>query len=161
MSEAKPPAPVPAPAPKPPMPASTATKAFNPMEYTGLPPSLARASTWRKWAKLPSRNMSIFLIVTGATTYAYYYDRSECKRLKREYQERVQHLAQQPMVDSLEHGRKVKVFAARWPEDDDYERGLLHFRKYVKVGRLWSMRNWKLTLSSGSHTWWPLQSTMK
>lgn len=132
MSDTKPSVPPPAPATKPPVAAPT-TKAFNPIEYTGLPPSMARASTWRKWAKLPSRNMSIFLVITGATAYAYYHDRSEVKRLKREYQEKVQHLAQQPMHDSLEHGRKVKVFAARWPEDDDYERGLLHFRKYVKV----------------------------
>jgi import inner membrane translocase subunit TIM54 len=30
--------------------------------------------------------------------------------------------------------RKVKVYAGKWPEDDDTDRGSRYFRKYIKVG---------------------------
>lgn len=126
-------APIPAPAGvKPPVP--TGAQPFNAMEYTGLPPSLVKkVAAWRKWAKIPGPKMSVFLLVTGATGYMYYYDRQEVARLKKEYKEKVEALSKIPLGNSLEYGRKVKVYAGKWPEDDDYERGMLHFRKYVKV----------------------------
>lgn len=32
----------------------------------------------------------------------------------------------------LAYGRKVQIYAARWPEDDDWERGLQYFKRYIK-----------------------------
>jgi hypothetical protein len=35
---------------------------------------------------------------------------------------------------SLDMPRKVTVYGAKWPEDEDTDRALRYFRKYVKVG---------------------------
>jgi import inner membrane translocase subunit TIM54 len=81
--------------------------------------------------------MAVFLTLVGGGTYAYWYDRKECARIKQEYVDRVAHLAKVPMDGSLAFGRKVTVYAAKWPEDDDYERGLKYFKRYVKVSWEW------------------------
>lgn len=47
----------------------------------------------------------------------------------------MEHLAREPLKGSLDLPRKVLVIGARWPEDDDEDRALRYFRKYVKVGR--------------------------
>ena len=94
---------------------------------TGIPPS------WlEKRPKLPSRNWLIFLSVTSSVLGLYIYDRRQCKRIRQSYIDKVKHLAEQP-VDRFDYPRKVTVYAARWPGDDDYDQGMRHFRKYVKV----------------------------
>jgi import inner membrane translocase subunit TIM54 len=41
-------------------------------------------------------------------------------------------LAQEPL-NTRDSVRKVKVYGAKWPDDDDADRSLKYFRKYVKV----------------------------
>ncbi|KAJ9121608.1 hypothetical protein QFC22_002227 [Naganishia vaughanmartiniae] len=117
--------------PPPPAPPAAAESGLHQaLRYTGVPPSVLK---WRP--RLPSKKMAVFLTLVGSGTYAYWYDRKECARIKEEYVQRVAHLAKVPMEGSLAFGRKVTVYAAKWPEDDDYERGLKYFKRYVKVSR--------------------------
>jgi import inner membrane translocase subunit TIM54 len=98
------------------------------LEHTGLPPSLLR---WKP--RLPSRNWTIFLSIVGGVSYLYFDDRRKCNQIKQEYIDKVKHLAEVPLSSSMEYPRKVTVYAAKWPEDDDYERGLQYFKRYLKV----------------------------
>ncbi|KAL0946541.1 hypothetical protein HGRIS_012748 [Hohenbuehelia grisea] len=96
------------------------------LSYTGIPPS------WLdKRPKLPSRNWLIFLSTVSTVAGFYIYDRQQCKKIKREYIERVKHLAEEPL-GTLERPRKVTVYGAKWPGDEDYDQSLKYFRKYVK-----------------------------
>lgn len=81
--------------------------------------------------KLPSRNWLIFLSVTSSVAGCYIYDRRECKRIRREYEDRVRWLAEEPLASS-DLPRKVVVYGAKWPGDDDWDRAMRYFRKYVK-----------------------------
>jgi import inner membrane translocase subunit TIM54 len=97
------------------------------LEFTGIPTS------WlSKRPKLPSRNWLIFLTFTSSLTGLYVYDRRQCKRIRREYVDRVKHLADEP-IDSMEWLRKVTVYGSKWPGDEEYDRSMKYFRKYVKV----------------------------
>ena len=97
------------------------------LEYTGIPPS------WlEKRPKLPSRNWLIFLSVTSSVAGLYIYDRQQCKHIRQSYIDKVKHLAEQP-ADPFEIPRKVTVYAAKWPGDEDYDQSMRYFRKYVKV----------------------------
>ena len=97
------------------------------LEFTGIPPS------WLdKKPRLPSRNWLIFISVTSSVMGYYLYDRRECNKIRQLYINRVQYLAEQPL-HSLDVPRKVTVYGAKWPGDEDYERGVKYFRKYVKV----------------------------
>lgn len=97
------------------------------LQYTGIPPS------WLdKRPRLPSRNWLIFLSVTSAITGYYIYDRQQCKKIRREYVDKVKVLATHPL-GSMELPRKVTVYGAKWLGDEDYDRSMLYFRKYVKV----------------------------
>jgi import inner membrane translocase subunit TIM54 len=97
------------------------------LEYTGIPTS------WlSKRPKLPSRNWLIFLTFTSSLTGLYVYDRRECKRIRREYVDRVKHLAEEPL-GSLDWPRKVTVYGCKWPGDEEHDRSMKYFRKYVKV----------------------------
>jgi mitochondrial import inner membrane translocase subunit TIM54 len=93
----------------------------------GIPPSW-----FEKRPKLPSRNWLIFLSVTASLTGFYIYDRRECKRIRQEYVDRVKHLAEAPL-GTMELPRKVTVYGGKWPGDDEYDRSMKYFRKYVKV----------------------------
>lgn len=97
------------------------------LEFTGIPPSL-----FDKKPRLPSRNWLIFISVTSSIVGYYLYDRRECSKIRQSYIDRVQHLAEQPL-HSLDVPRKVTVYGAKWPGDEDYDRGVKYFRKYVKV----------------------------
>ncbi|TXT06054.1 hypothetical protein VHUM_03527 [Vanrija humicola] len=97
------------------------------LEHTGIPRSVL---LWKP--KLPGRNWSIFFGVVGTLSYLYYDDRKKAKAIRQEYIEKVSYLAQQPLASSLDIPRKVKVYGARFPEDDDTDRSLRYFRKYVK-----------------------------
>lgn len=98
------------------------------MEHTGLPRGVL---TWKP--RLPSRNWLIFWSVVGSVSYLYYDDRRKCRLIKADYISRVERMGQEPMVNALAMPRKVTVWAAKWPEDDDADRGARYFRKYVKV----------------------------
>lgn len=77
----------------------------------------------------------IFWSVLGSVSYLYYSDRNECKRVKEEYLAKAKVYGQEPLTEgSLGEVRRVKVYAARWAEDDDTDRGLRYFRQYIKVG---------------------------
>lgn len=97
------------------------------VKYTGIP------SSWlEKRPKLPSRNWLIFLSVTSSVVGLYIYDRRQCKHIRQSYIDKVKHLAEQP-IHPFEIPRKVTVYAARWPGDEDYDQSMRYFRKYVKV----------------------------
>lgn len=97
------------------------------LKYTGIPPS------WlEKRPKLPSRNWLIFLGTIAAVTSLYVDDRRKCKKIREEYVAKVRYLAEEPL-DKHDWGRKVTVYACRYPEDQEHERSMKYFRKYVKV----------------------------
>ncbi|OJT08669.1 Mitochondrial import inner membrane translocase subunit TIM54 [Trametes pubescens] len=96
------------------------------LQYTGIPPS------WLdKRPRLPSRNWLIFLSVTSTVAGYYIYDRQQCKKIRQEYVEKVKDLAEQPM-GSMELPRLVTVYGAKWVGDQEYDRSMRYFRKYVK-----------------------------
>ncbi|KDR81751.1 hypothetical protein GALMADRAFT_221622 [Galerina marginata CBS 339.88] len=96
------------------------------LRYTGIPPS------WLdKRPKLPSRNWLIFLSFTSSVIGLYVYDRRQCKQIRQSYVDRVKHLAEVP-AGPLDVPRRVTVYGAKWPADEDYDQSLKHFRKYVK-----------------------------
>lgn len=46
---------------------------------------------------------------------------------------RVNHLSEAPL-GTLDLPRKVKVYGAKWPGDEDWNQSLIYFKKYLKVG---------------------------
>ena len=44
----------------------------------------------------------------------------------------MKHLAEVPL-HSLANPRKVMVYGSKWPDDDDSDKSMKYFRKYVKV----------------------------
>ncbi|KAG6851271.1 hypothetical protein H0H93_011707 [Arthromyces matolae] len=117
---------------------STADASPNPVEpkqpsgiraalrYTGIP-----VHWLDKRPKLPSRNWLIFLSVTSCITGYYIYDRRQCRRIKQHYIDLVKDQADQA-VDPLAWPRKVTVYGAKWPGDEEYQQATKYFRKYVK-----------------------------
>lgn len=100
------------------------------LKYTGIPPS------WLdKRPKLPSRNWLIFWSLTGSILGYYVYDRRQCKQIKQHYIDKVKHLSE-VSADPFDTPRRVTVYGAKWPGDEDYDQSLRYFRKYVKVGAL-------------------------
>jgi import inner membrane translocase subunit TIM54 len=97
------------------------------LKYTGIPQS------WlSKRPKLPSRNWLIFIGVTSTITGYYLYDRRQCKAIRQAYVDKVKGLAEVPL-HSHDFPRKVTVYGAKWPDDEDSDRAIKYFRKYVKV----------------------------
>jgi import inner membrane translocase subunit TIM54 len=97
------------------------------LQFTGIPPS------WLdKRPRLPSRNWLIFLSVTQSCIAYYAYDRQQSRKIRQEYVDRVKHLAEEPLR-TLDFPRTLTVYSAKWPGDDDWDRGSRYFRKYVKV----------------------------
>lgn len=78
----------------------------------------------------------VFLGTVSGLTSLYFYDRKEAKRIKQSYIDRVSHMAEVPMK-TWELPRKLTVYACKWPGDDDYDRSMGYFKKYVKV--CWSV----------------------
>lgn len=127
------------PGPRKPVPAEL-TGFRSALAHTGIPHGVL---LWKP--RLPSRNWLIFWSVSLSLSYAYYYDRSECKRIKQEVVERVEKYGREPMPGgSLGEPRRVVVWAGRWGGDDDADRAGRYFRKYVKVSfvmALWQRRH--------------------
>jgi hypothetical protein len=113
----------------PPDVASKPSGAASALRYTGIPPSW-----FQKRPKLPSRNWLIFWTVLGSLTSLYIYDRREVKKIRQNYVERV-HWRAEEKLNPLDLPRKVRVYACRWPGDDDHDRSMKYFRRYVKVRR--------------------------
>lgn len=98
------------------------------LEYTGIPPSWLSARP-----RLPSRNWCIFITLTSSLISYYAYDRYQARAIRQSYIDRVKHLADEPMK-STDLPRKVVVYGAKWPGDEDHQRAVRFFKKYVKVG---------------------------
>ncbi|KAH9945851.1 inner membrane protein import complex subunit Tim54-domain-containing protein [Epithele typhae] len=96
------------------------------LQYTGIP-----VSWLDKRPSLPSRNWLIFLGVTGTVAGYYIYDRQQCKRIRQEYKDQVKDLADVPL-GTKDLPRKVTVYGAKWLGDEDHDRSMKYFRKYVK-----------------------------
>jgi import inner membrane translocase subunit TIM54 len=97
------------------------------LRYTGIP-----LSWLDKRPKLPSRNWLIFLSVTSTALGLYVYDRRQCKRIRQEYIDKVKHFSE-VSAGPFETPRRLTVYGAKWPGDEDYDQSLRYFRKYVKV----------------------------
>ncbi|KAI0062247.1 hypothetical protein BV25DRAFT_1991555 [Artomyces pyxidatus] len=112
--------------PDPPPPQKPKSGARAALEFTGIPPSW-----FDKRPSLPSRNWLIFIAVTSSVIGYYSYDRRQSRLVREEYIARVRHLAEEPL-HSLDFPRKVTVYGAKWPGDDEWDRSTRYFRKYVK-----------------------------
>lgn len=110
-------------------PVKPAGSAFDALEHTGLP------TGWLRKPKLPGRNWLIFYGVVSTLGYLYWDDRRKCRAIKAEYIEKVKHLAEVPL-GSAELPRKVDVYACKWPGDEEYDRSLKFFKRYVKVRQI-------------------------
>ena len=97
------------------------------LEYTGIPASWLSARP-----RLPSRNWCIFITVTSSLISYYAYDRHQARAIRQSYIDRVKHFADEPMK-STDLPRKVVVYGAKWPGDEDHQRAVGFFKKYVKV----------------------------
>ncbi|KIJ16968.1 hypothetical protein PAXINDRAFT_180164 [Paxillus involutus ATCC 200175] len=96
------------------------------LEHTGIPASWLSARP-----RLPSRNWCIFISITSSLISYYAYDRYQARAIRQSYIGRVKHLGEEPM-GSLERPRKVAVYGAKWPGDEDHLRAVRFFKKYVK-----------------------------
>ncbi|PWN42841.1 hypothetical protein IE81DRAFT_312932 [Ceraceosorus guamensis] len=124
---------------KPPAPPREIPPTLRPLQYLGIPRSVL---TWQP--KLPSRNWLIFIGTTSTLTALYVYDRRECKRIREEYKDKVRHLAEQPLKPN-QFTRKVKVYCAKSPGDDDYDKSLMFFKKFVKPILVAAAIDWDTT----------------
>lgn len=115
------------------------------LEYTGIPPSWLSARP-----RLPSRNWCIFITLTSSLISYYAYDRYQARAIRQSYIDRVKHLADEPMK-STDLPRKVVVYGAKWPGDEDHQRAVRFFKKYVKVGPLFPHEQ-----SAATHTLQPV-----
>ncbi|KAG8903474.1 mitochondrial import inner membrane translocase subunit tim54 [Tulasnella sp. 403] len=95
------------------------------LEHTGIPTS------WLRRPRLPSPRMMAFIVTVAGIGGTYYYDRRQCKLIRQEYIDKVKHLADEPLP-TWEKARKVKVYACKWPGDEQYDRSLIWFKKYIK-----------------------------
>ncbi|GAA5947219.1 hypothetical protein JCM3765_001579 [Sporobolomyces pararoseus] len=128
-----PPTPAEAPVMKPVVPGPSARKLppvapkpTNPFVYLGIPQAVL---DWRP--SRPGPKMSVFLLFTASLTSLYAYDRNECKKLQKEYMDKVRWMSEQKL-DSYEFPRKVRVLGARVPDDGELERSSKWFKRYMR-----------------------------
>ncbi|RDW71922.1 TIM complex component Tim54 [Coleophoma crateriformis] len=111
------------PAAKPDTNAAKPTRPPNPIyKYMGL------GENFRP--KLPSRNWTIFLTITGSFAAAVIYDKREKKRAQRKWCKLVEHIAKEPL-DPRSMPRKLTVFLEA-PPSDGLRISQDHFKEYVK-----------------------------
>ena len=84
--------------------------------------------------KVPGPKMSVFLAITIGSTVAYLYDRRECKRLKQQYIDEVKWMSED-RLGTTDLARKVRILAARIPEDSTVDRSTIFFKRYIRVRR--------------------------
>ncbi|KAK4697555.1 hypothetical protein P7C70_g8192, partial [Phenoliferia sp. Uapishka_3] len=75
--------------------------------------------------------MSVFLALTIGSAVAYAYDRRECKRLKQQYIDQVEWMSEEKL-GTTEMARKVRILAARVPEDGTVDRSTIWFKRYMR-----------------------------
>ncbi|KAF2706549.1 mitochondrial import inner membrane translocase subunit tim54 [Pleomassaria siparia CBS 279.74] len=80
--------------------------------------------------KLPSRNWSIFLTITGSWSAAVYYDRRQKKRIQRKWAKVVEYIAQETL-DPKQMPRKLTMYIAA-PPGDSIVQAREHFQEYVQ-----------------------------
>ncbi|WVR03287.1 hypothetical protein IAU60_000278 [Kwoniella sp. DSM 27419] len=113
------------------------------LSHTGIPHSVL---TWKP--RLPSRNWLIFWTITASLSSAYYYDRRECKRIKAETIALVEDKGKEVLEGgSLGVPRRITVWGGKWGGDEDTDRALRHFRKYVKPYLVAAAIDYKLPTS--------------
>ncbi|TVY51475.1 Mitochondrial import inner membrane translocase subunit tim54 [Lachnellula cervina] len=91
--------------------------------------------------KLPSRNWSIFLAITGSFTAAVIYDKRETKRVQRKWCRLVEHVGKDPL-DPRTMPRKLSVFL-EGPPTDGLRSAQDHFKEYVKPVLVASGLDWE------------------
>jgi len=91
--------------------------------------------------RLPSRNWSIFLAITGSFTAAVIYDKREKKRAQRKWCKLVEHVAKEPL-DPRAMPRKLTVFL-EGPPTDGLRIAQDHFKEYVKPILVASGLDWE------------------
>ncbi|GAC75226.1 hypothetical protein PANT_14c00106 [Moesziomyces antarcticus T-34] len=124
---------------KPKLPPREVPPILRPLEFVGIPKSVL---AWKP--RLPSRNWSIFLVTVGTLSYLYYDDRRQCRLIRQDYIDKVSHLSKEPMKPG-EWPRKITVYATRSPGDDDYDKALRYFKKYVKPVLVAAGIDWEVT----------------
>ncbi|AEO66617.1 uncharacterized protein THITE_2114824 [Thermothielavioides terrestris NRRL 8126] len=84
-------------------------------------------------SKLPSRNWMIFWTVSSAITAAIIYDKREKKRATARWAHAVEHLAKEPLPDSLglAQPRKLTIYLSS-PPGDGLRVAQDHYTEYVK-----------------------------
>ncbi|KAG0649643.1 import inner membrane translocase subunit tim54 [Hyphodiscus hymeniophilus] len=118
---------------KPDAKSSKPLKPPNPMwKYMGL------GENFRP--KLPSRNWTIFLTITGSFTAAVVYDKREKRRVQRKWAKLVEHIAKEPL-GSKAMPRKLTVFL-EGPPTDGLRVAQDHFKEYVKPVLVASGLDW-------------------
>ncbi|KAL4400728.1 mitochondrial import inner membrane translocase subunit Tim54 [Malassezia pachydermatis] len=111
---------------KPTPPKRVVPSALRPLLWVGIPESVL---AWKP--RLPSRNWCIFWASVATVSYLYYDDRKQCKKILEEYKERVRGLSD-GVMHPHEHPRKVLVYTAKYPGDDNYDVSAVYFKRYVK-----------------------------
>lgn len=91
--------------------------------------------------KLPSRNWTIFLTITGSFTAAVVYDKRETRRAQRKWCKMVEHIAKEP-IDPKSMPRKLTVFL-EGPPVDGLRVAQDHFKEYVKPILVSSGLDWE------------------
>ncbi|KAL8292910.1 hypothetical protein RQP46_000604 [Phenoliferia psychrophenolica] len=98
----------------------------NPFVYLGIPQAV-----FDYRPKVPGPKMSVFLALTIGSTVAYLYDRRECKRLKQHYIDEVKWMSEDKL-GTTDLARKVRILAARIPEDSTVDRSTIFFKRYIR-----------------------------
>jgi import inner membrane translocase subunit TIM54 len=91
--------------------------------------------------RLPSRNWTIFLSITGSFAAAVIYDKREKKRVQRKWCKLVEHVAKEPL-DPRAMPRKLTVFL-EGPPSDGLRTAQDHFKEYVKPILVASGLDWE------------------
>ena len=91
--------------------------------------------------RLPSRNWTIFLTITGGITAAVVYDKRETRRAQRKWQKVVEHLAKEPIENPKQMPRKLMVYIEA-PPQDGLRLAQDHFKEYVKPVLVASGLDW-------------------
>ncbi|MCJ1356540.1 MAG: mitochondrial import inner membrane translocase subunit tim54 [Icmadophila ericetorum] len=113
-----------------PQPVTKPRPQSNPV-FMGLP---------RFRARLPSRNWSIFLSITGSFTSALLYDRYQKKQVQRKWCKLVSHISQESLpVNQLP--RKITVFLSA-PPGDGLRSAREYFQEYVKPVLVAAAMDW-------------------
>ncbi|GAA6026782.1 hypothetical protein JCM8097_005858 [Rhodosporidiobolus ruineniae] len=123
--------------PKPPKPT-------NPFVYLGIPQFVL---DWRP--SVPGPKMSVFLALSAALTGAYVYDRKETHRILQDYVDQVRWMSEQT-IETSEQPRRVKVYAARVPEDGEMERSSKWFKRYMRPILVASGTDYTLTTGTAA-----------